>query len=282
MDQSQLIVERAIRSAIRSSVARLPWRNFSINTLARQLAREVLATSRSDREDRLFAPDQYTLSVHPRETGDLHGATPQVQREVALDLRSALEKSGYLLTREPHITLATDPTLARGEVRVIAWHSSDPAEFERLAEPEAMLAPDQPAVGAFLVVEGKRHFPLSKQIINIGRMVDNDLVLDDRHVSRRHAQIRAYSGHYKIIDLDSTAGTKVNGRLVKEQMLFPGDLITLAAIELIYGEDVGGPPDSTPPYEPAPKPAEERDQATPLDLKTLSSNDKPEEASPPA
>lgn len=273
MDKRLLSLERAIRAAIRTSVNRLPWRNFSINTLAGHLAKEILATSRLDVEGKSFAPDQYTLSIHPRETGELHGATSEVQKDVALDLRGALEKCDFLVTREPHITLATDPTLPRGEVRVIAWHSSDPSEFERPTEPEEMLAPDQPALGAFLVVEGKKHFPLTKPIITIGRLVDNDLVLDDRHISRRHAQIRAHSGRYKVVDLESTAGTKVNGRLIKEQVLNPGDLIKLAKVELIYGEDPGGPPDVTPRYEPTPTPPEDRDLATPLNLKTIGPED---------
>ncbi|NIS80018.1 MAG: DUF3662 domain-containing protein [Anaerolineales bacterium] len=277
MDKRLITLERAIRSAIRTSVTRLPWRNFSINTLSNHLAKEILATARSDNEGQSFAPDQYTLSIHPRETGELHGATPEVQREVALDLKGALEKSDFLVTREPHITLATDPTLPRGEVRVIAWHSSDPSEFERPEEPEGMLAPDQPALGAFLVVEGKKHFPLTKPIVTIGRLVDNDLVLDDRHISRRHAQLRAHSGRYKIVDLESTVGTKVNGRLIKEQELKPGDLIKLAKIELIYGEDPGGPPDVTPRYEPTPKPPETRDRPTPLNLKIVRLEDSAEQ-----
>jgi hypothetical protein len=261
-------LEKAISSSIRSSISQLPWRTFSVKSVARHIAREVVATTRTNSVGREFAPDQFTLSIHPKETGELKGAQPTIQREVALDLQNALEESGYYIVREPHITLATDPTLKKGEVRVIAWHSSDPSEFE----PQVIEMPpaqEPAAVGPFLVIAGKRHYPLTKSVINIGRLAENDLVLDDPHISRRHAQLQLQGGRYKIVDLESTPGTRVNGRLIKEHWLYPGDVIKLARIQLIYGEDPGGPPDSTPPYKPRRTPPTFQDQVTPLDLKIV-------------
>jgi hypothetical protein len=262
-------LEKTISSSIRSSISQLPWRTFSVNSVAHHIAREVIATTRTNSVGREFAPDQFTLSIHPKETGELKGAQPTIQREVALDLQNALEESGLYLVREPHITLATDPTLKKGEVRVIAWHSSDPSEFEPAIDIEKVTPEGPAAVGPFLVIAGKRHFPLTKSVVNIGRLAENDLVLDDPHISRRHAQLQLHEGRYKILDLESTPGTRVNGRLIKEHWLYPGDVIKLARIQLIYGEDAGGPPDATPPYKPRRTPPTFQDQVTPLDLKVV-------------
>jgi hypothetical protein len=49
-------------------------------------------------------------------------------------------------------------------------------------------------------------------------------------------------------------------------------VITLAKIELIYGEDPGGPPDATPPYTPPFWPDKDRDLVTPLDLRNVRDN----------
>jgi hypothetical protein len=49
--------------------------------------------------------------------------------------------------------------------------------------------------------------------------------------------------------------------------LRPGDIISIAAVQLIYGEDPEGPPGDTPPYEPSPEPEAQRDEITPLDLR---------------
>jgi hypothetical protein len=274
MKPSRSDLEQAIKGAIQQKLALLPWRTFSTSAVARCLAEEVVECARVDREGQSYAPDQYTLSINPRETGELRTAPPEIQVDLATDLRLALESCGYKLINDPHITLATDPTLAKGDVRVIAWHSSDPIAITKKLLPVDEALDDQPVTGAFLVVEGKRHFPLLGQIVNIGRLPDNDLVLDDPHVSRRHAQLRAEAGHYRIIDLQSTVGTWVNGRLVTDHLLQPGDVISIARrIELIYGEDPEGPPDVTPPYRPSTRPPRDRHQVTPLDLKIVREED---------
>ncbi len=54
-----------------------------------------------------------------------------------------------------------------------------------------------------------------------------------------------------------------------EHYLKPGDIITIATSELIYGEDRAGPPDVTPPYTPVAKPDEDQEFETPLDLKVI-------------
>ena len=104
-------------------------------------------------------------------------------------------------------------------------------------------------------------------MIRIGRRPDNNLVLDDPHISRIHAMLQAVDGQYVVKDLGSTAGTRVNHHLVKEAVLRPGDVITLAAVELIYGEDRSGPPEDTPPYAPEPSIRRDVNLDTPLDLK---------------
>jgi hypothetical protein len=62
---------------------------------------------------------------------------------------------------------------------------------------------------------------------------------------------------------------RVNGKQVQEWVLQPGDVVTLATVQLIYGEDLKGPPDVTPPYKPPFKPDIDRDKVTPLDLSTI-------------
>jgi pSer/pThr/pTyr-binding forkhead associated (FHA) protein len=81
--------------------------------------------------------------------------------------------------------------------------------------------------------------------------------------------LKVKEGRFVLADLDSTAGTRVNGRLIKEHVLRPGDVINIAGIEMIYGEDVSGPPEEVPPYQPPVRDKADRDRITPLDLKTL-------------
>ncbi len=59
----------------------------------------------------------------------------------------------------------------------------------------------------------------------IGRAADNDIVLDQEGVSRRHLELRIDSDKLSVKDLFSTNGVYVNGARVNEGALRPGDTL---------------------------------------------------------
>jgi hypothetical protein len=63
--------------------------------------------------------------------------------------------------------------------------------------------------------------------LRIGRQPDNDMVLDDPLISRRHAELRRTPQGWQLVDLSSSNGTLVNGRQVSSVTLAPGDVIGL-------------------------------------------------------
>ncbi|MEU1271137.1 FHA domain-containing protein [Streptomyces sp. NPDC005799] len=68
--------------------------------------------------------------------------------------------------------------------------------------------------------------PLPTRTLRIGRATDNDLVIDDLGVSRRHAELRALpDGSYEIADLGSHNGTYLNGTPVTVAPIGPGDIV---------------------------------------------------------
>ncbi len=74
-----------------------------------------------------------------------------------------------------------------------------------------------------------RSWRVEKERVLIGRSEDCDVVLVERQVSRRHAQIRRLNSQYVLEDLGSRNGTYVNGREVTEPyVLQDGDEIQIA------------------------------------------------------
>ena len=74
-----------------------------------------------------------------------------------------------------------------------------------------------------------RHWLLDKEEIIIGRQEENDIVLDERQVSRRHARIVRDQRGYRLSDLHSKNGTFLNGEPVSsERRLHDGDEIQIA------------------------------------------------------
>src|SRR5258706_398479 len=72
---------------------------------------------------------------------------------------------------------------------------------------------------AFLTLENKTVVLVNLPIFNIGRRIENNLVMNDPRVSRIHAQLRPMNGNYVLFDLGSTGGTFINGRSITELCL---------------------------------------------------------------
>lgn len=73
-----------------------------------------------------------------------------------------------------------------------------------------------------------------KKIIRIGKKNDNDIIVNDKTVSRNHFEIEAASDSYLLRDLNSTNGTLINDMRVKEAFLSPGDLITIGNTKIKF------------------------------------------------
>ncbi len=89
----------------------------------------------------------------------------------------------------------------------------------------------------YLVIDGRKAIALDQPVISIGRSHENTVVLDDPRVSRKHIEIRVIRDHFVIFDLGSSGGTYVNGQRVSQGMLYPGDLISLAGVNMVFTRD---------------------------------------------
>ena len=190
---------------------------------------------------------------------------------------------GLIFETAPTITITTDAGYAEGEVSVIASHKLEPVEETQGMETNPNNEPetnDTIPDNAFLIIEGVKVHPLKETVINIGRRLENHLVIDDPRISRNHAQLRAIKGRFVLFDLNSTGGTFVNGQRTSQTVLYPGDVISLAGVALIFGQD-NPPPrpdlmDTSPLNDPG---SNERPTATlsnnqTVDIKTASLFDK--------
>ena len=95
-------------------------------------------------------------------------------------------------------------------------------------------------------MEGQK-VELDQDEITIGRSDQNALSLDDPAISGKHCLIKKDGNKYTLKDLNSTNGTRLNGRNIVETRLKPGDIIMLGAIELtIDGTDIEIDPEPEP------------------------------------
>ncbi len=83
------------------------------------------------------------------------------------------------------------------------------------------------------------HWVLDRPVFNIGRTVDNDIVIDNLAVSRLHAVLEKDKGEYYIRDCDSLNGTLVNNKRVGRAKLEHGDEITIGKHKLRVQRQAG-------------------------------------------
>ncbi len=92
----------------------------------------------------------------------------------------------------------------------------------------------QSAVAGLRDASGRR-YPLQAPATRIGRLADNDIVLNDAEVSRHHAVIIDTGSSFMITDLRSANGVLVQGRrLHPSATLADGDHIRICGHEYTF------------------------------------------------
>lgn len=218
------------------------------------------------------APNLYVIVAHPSTLTRWH-AKPRLLKELANALYVAGKEAGFNFSIRPTVITTAENNLSADELRVIASFSD-----ESVAETQGIsrgAPPDSSATypdNAFLIVGGNQLVPLSRSVTNIGRRLDNHVVIDDPRVSRAHAQLRIVKNRFVLFDLNSSGGTFVNGHRTNQSVLFPGDVISLAGVTLIFGQDL---PAGSSPNEDQTQPglAESAVRTKPIDRKEKDLNE---------
>src|SRR5436190_4743330 len=84
------------------------------------------------------------------------------------------------------------------------------------------------AKGALIPVGGGDDIPLIKDRITIGRRESCDVCLRFPNISGQHVELMFEDDCWRIRDLGSTNGVKINGIRCQEKTLRPGDEISIA------------------------------------------------------
>ena len=97
----------------------------------------------------------------------------------------------------------------------------------------------QPMPQAWLTIRlpqaGQQNYRIEKPVINIGRQLSNDIIVEDKRVSRYHAQIKYQDGQFAIYDLGSTNGITINNTPhMRQHTLRNGDHFTIGSYDFYF------------------------------------------------
>lgn len=90
------------------------------------------------------------------------------------------------------------------------------------------MAAPQENFGVLEPVGGGDPIPLLKDRLVIGRRETSDICLRFSNISTSHCELILEQGYWKIRDLQSKNGVKVNGERVLEKRIYPGDELSIA------------------------------------------------------
>ncbi len=179
---------------------------------------------------------KFQIQLNPIDAAVLRPQWDLFAAQLSIELLSRAAELGEQLRQRPQLILFPDPSTARRNVQVVKLGHIDFEPTRTLTRQTKAAEGVEPVPERqdFLIIEGTRHIPLTKQTITLGRQHDNQVVLDDGRVSRYHAQIQHRYRHWILRDLGSTAGTIVNGQQIREYVLQPGDVVQIGDTQLIY------------------------------------------------
>jgi len=226
-------IETTLQNLIERTLERLAGARLDSAAIAIEMVRAMESSLRRDEVGRSWAPDEYSLRLHPGELRALQQETPDLVPLLKGAVLQAARDGGFSIEEEPHIVMVADYKMARNKVRVEAIHGADALFHTRQMPSLTGEIADAVEQAVLVSVEGDI-YPLGEEEVSIGRLRDNHIVFDDPRVSRRHAEVRLRQGRHVIYDLGSKAGTRVNGEPKKQCILRHGDVITLAGNRLVY------------------------------------------------
>src|SRR5262245_19564770 len=122
----------------------------------------------------------------------------------------------------------------------------------------------RPLMARLLINDGTttRTVELTDPTTVAGRSSENKVHIEDKQASRKHFQVEKTDFGYKVVDLESRNGTRVNDRVVNQALLRPGDRIQVGKHTLTFEDPAFKEPPAdvaarfAPPAHPAPPPPE--------------------------
>ena len=222
--------------------------------VGRRILREM-AEGKTVSVNRIYAPNEFRVQMGADDYARFAQMESGLAKEFSELVIEQAKVNRWNLMGVPRITFVEAEGMGKGEFKVEASLAADPdrqapsVSTRDAGEDDAgatrALSTDTAdrlglaGSGASLVVldtSGKpaERISITRAPVVIGRLSTNDVVLSDSNVSRRHAELRRTGDGWMLVDLGSTNGTLVNGKLAKEHSLEDGDRLAFGASELIF------------------------------------------------
>lgn len=235
--------ESFMEGLVEGNVARLFRSPIQPAEIGKRLER-AMESQQTISVGRIIVPNDYKAHLHPDDFAAFAPVRQNLEQEMARYLTELARERNFSMVNHPSVQLVSDPSIKPRSIMVsgqmtqanqggnLGGHTQmmpmEGAQGGRQAQPTANLI--------LYTDQGEHRIPLTTSLTNLGRALNNDVILEDSRVSREHAQIRYKARRFWVSDLRSTNGTFINGDPVQEQELRHGDIVSLGGLELRFEE----------------------------------------------
>ena len=221
--------ERRLEGLVEGAFARVFRGGVEPVEVAKALQREA-ADKKAISATRTLVPNDYVVELGPADHTKLAPYEAPLTSELASMVREHAAERRWAFVGPVRVHLEKHADVDTGTFRVrSSVHEGDPDPVPTTQDPRG------PRVR--ILTGTPREVPLTGDVLLIGRGSGAGLKLDDTGVSRQHAEIRREGDDVVFVDLGSTNGSAVNGRLVERVRLTPGDRIEMGRTVLVYERD---------------------------------------------
>ena len=224
---------------------------------------------------RTYAPNDFTVHLSKEDTESIRAYQASLRDELIQYASTHAENKNYHLMSPPRIRFETEDTLRFGEFGVTAKLTGgdgprekgapqDTSGQTRIFRTEESTGGEMDQATATISADQARRHGLAREIVevvlgdekhqlegrgpwSVGRSQENDIVINDPNVSRKHARISRADNGFVVEDLGSTNGTLLDGAPIDRERIEGGDELTFGQSTARFirridspGEESGG------------------------------------------
>lgn len=208
-----------------------------------EISKRLVRAMESDQSvgvEGLLVPNIYDVYLSTHDYAHFEPMRRSLAQNFESHLARVARQRRFQLVSRPVVSIRPEQSLTPGNIRIESRLQDLEPDAPEVYQHTAVLPriegdglpPARPAVPGFVLPD--QTYAVLRSPTRVGRLPDNDIVLNDKRVSRHHAEVVQQGNRWLLRDTGSTNGTAVNGKIVREAVLKPGDTISLGGLEATW------------------------------------------------
>src|SRR4051794_16442499 len=231
--------EQSFERLVEGSVGRLFRSPIQPAEIGRKLER-AMTSNQVVSVDSTLVPNDYRVAMHPQDMVLFVDFVAALCRQMEAWLSDLAIDRGFTAIDRMRVQITGDQTVPKRAIQVTAAIADRPdldrseqeaiqrTEIFRVIKDTSGLTPIR--LRFTTGVQNGMEFIIRKPVTTLGRSLDNDVVLESGDISRHHARIEFGDDQIRVVDLNSTNGTRVNGKSVRSQSVRTGDEVAFGTL----------------------------------------------------